>query len=142
MKKESDGYQRFSAYPDNPFLAMLKESKMNFFKPEMFHPLSRLHGGPYQNMGEYEAIAHLANELLEREGKVVYGDNDTLWGDRKGRVPVPETHKAILINIELIEKCSHPIEKVFMQFTNNNPPTHHKCNCGAIVIPSAYTEIK
>ncbi len=87
---------------------------------------------------------------LEREGKVVYGsepeDKETysaLYGEGNNRY---STHKALLINIEPIEVCTHPKEKVFKKkflsigpaSEGKTPGEYYKCECGARVKPSVF----
>lgn len=107
-----------------------------FFVPEDF---------PKEMMQGMYAIqvnaAHHANLKLEREGQVVY----SYWRDTKGpwssdfEIP-PDTHKALLINIEPIEKCQHPREKVkladFSVFGNGD--FGFMCDCGARVEPDGF----
>lgn len=84
---------------------------MSFFKPEDFHPLSRVHGGIYQTMGEYEAMAHLANKLLEERSERVYGIRRQPGSGCfiESGPSVIDTHTALLINIEELPKkeCEH-----------------------------------
>lgn len=78
---------------------------MSFFKKEDFK-------GTYNNyQNEWlEKMAELANAKLEREGKVVYThstfEKPGYWGPIE-QGSFDDTHKALLINIEPIEKCKH-----------------------------------
>ncbi len=74
----------------------------------------------------------LANAKLEREGKVVYGFNQIpdSWTYNKES----DTHKALLICIEPIEKCTHPVKECF-SFDNG-----YLCSCGARVKPTSFSE--
>lgn len=119
---------------------------MKFFKPEDF---------PCQGIGfEYEQtrMAEAANDKLEREGKVVYirkgnGEYDSLgWTEHQN---VVDNHKALLINIEPIERCKHPAEKVKLYNEDGTCIfetfmgilTQAKCECGAKVKPTQFEEI-
>lgn len=76
------------------------------FKPGDFHEFSRIHGGRFQTMGEYEAMATLANECFEKwlsEQKTVYQeDGYEYWGP--GPTVGPKPMQARLVCIEEASK--------------------------------------
>jgi len=81
----------------------LRRQENEIFKPSDFA------GSGHEPFAQYAADE--ANAKLEREGKVVYSEkdeNDVHWPfhqvDFQG-----STHKALLINIEPIEKCMHTV---------------------------------
>ena len=146
-----------------------------FFKPEQFAALT----GSYINL--QEIASNIANSILEREGKVVYADNvegDIVFTSDKS---TSDTHRALLINIEPIEKisptynhaidweslkancrsledlaqavqpwlktkpdvepieqCKHPEEKVQQRPDGLRSGGVYMCECGAKVKPSAF----
>jgi len=91
----------------------------------------------------WEEIADLANAKLEKESRIVFtsldpNDSWTTWGyDIDG----PRTFHALLINIEPIEKCSHPKEKISGRYADENGVVF-KCECGARVSPCQFSEVK
>ncbi len=57
--------------------------------------------------------------------------------------PLPEdTHRALLINIEPIVKCEHPIEKVNFKQFGTFSTDYYQCECGARMKPKQFEEIK
>lgn len=78
---------------------------------------------------------------LEREGKVVYSydpeDSSTSWYkyDSKPNEPRHQA-KALLINIEPIEKCKHDKDLKYIG------GEEWKCKCGAKVKPSLFEAIE
>lgn len=113
---------------------------MTFFKPEDFDIQQ---GKVYTT--ESHRSAEVANAKLEREGKVVYFLNqpDMEWmtySAHKKFLPSAK-YKALLINIEPIEKCKHSIEKI-RRICNPNDYTEYKCECGANVKPTSFEEVK
>jgi hypothetical protein len=121
---------------------------MKFFKPEDF----KFSDGPpktFQYMVNdsvsIEEAARVANAKLEREGKVVYTNVHKLnltWYESNSCKE--DTHKALLINIEPIETCKHPKEKVcsIRNIMNANEIICWKCECGAKVQPKEFEEVK
>ncbi len=126
---------------------------MKFFKPEDFKDsASALY--PDDKCAEY--IADAANAKLKREGKVVYSigvESIDWWADKN---PKHGRHvcKALLINIEAIEKCKHPVEKIrqlnwsapdekeaFTRGIRTIDEALFKCGCGAEVKPKQFEEI-
>lgn len=105
---------------------------MKFFKPEDFEIIIG-----WTNIEACKDVALIANAKLEREGKVVFGANK--WWRELELTNQEPSHKALLINIEAIEKCSHPIEKI----RANDPNVIHGfvCLCGAKVKPREFEEI-
>lgn len=55
--------------------------------------------------------AFIANHKLQREAKVVYTDNLVHWGSDKDYVASRDTHRALLVCIEEIERkpCEHSV---------------------------------
>lgn len=106
-----------------------------------------------------EVIAQTAQQIfdewLAKEGKVVYGkwsirdmDGKFLyeqWNTGISPDLGPTSHKAILINIEPIEKCNHPKEKVHWKFYKESyyeqRHTEWHCECGARVQPESFIEV-
>jgi len=118
---------------------------MKFFTPEDFE-------FNYMGLKDWpiyaKRISDCANAKLEREGKRIYKSSYDIWRtERIGkddffRGPL-STHRAILINIEPIEKCTHPPEKV--ESTKYDPAEYtytYNCSCGARVEPSGFSEVK
>jgi hypothetical protein len=105
----------------------------------------------FPDTGGYSVeAAYRANTKLEREGRVVIGSPETDWNEIGNRV---ETHKALLINVELIQKCSHPVDKVnrkehYYEHGLVTGPKElvllgisYECSlCGNIVKPTGYGE--
>lgn len=123
---------------------------MKFFKPEDF----KVTGIGYEE--ESQRLAALANAKIEREGAVVYGKSDyrlTSFATDKN-IQFQDgsfaTHKALLINIESIEKCRHPKEKVKeeLEFIKkysgpySDVQVNHKCDCGAKVTPASFEVVE
>lgn len=124
---------------------------MKFFKPEDFDR-------EFLNTATSvttELIAHslaceIANTKLEREGKVVESvlmDDGSWYASTNGCMM--KTHKALLINIEPIEACNHPKEKVRPDCTiyvingfTTGGENHFRCECGAKLKPLTFEEIK
>ncbi len=94
-----------------------------------------------------EEFADLANAKLEREGKVVctywnspgLPDDDSEWTVKE---KVGESHyKALLINIEPIEMCTHPSEKIHHLCQSDQDEyitIKFECECGARVRPKSF----
>lgn len=108
---------------------------MNFFKPEDFG-----------NIGicSSQIMSNMANEKLERECRVVFGHigsgKELFFSSTKSESY--DTHRALLICIAPLEKCSHPKESVtqWANFTSKND--YFQCECGAKVKPKEFEEIK
>lgn len=93
-----------------------------------------------------------ANAKLQSEGIIVYGWDttnpsvDRFYQDRKHPVLGAEPRiKALLINIEPIEKCKHPPDRVIKE--NWLPTIQHfhsyTCTeCGVKVKPKEFEEVK
>lgn len=99
-------------------------------------------------MSTKEICAQLANAKLEKyikeHGKVAWcydgSDLDTgnyLWWTYD-KDPGIKKYKAILINIEPIQKCDHPKEKVDCESECGTPV--YICECGAKVYPKLFSE--
>lgn len=105
---------------------------MKFFKPEDFLPGNDFYKITWDDVVRKQ-LADRANAKLEREGKVVFGiPGADLWEEA---LYSSSTHTAVLINIEPIEKCTHPAEKV-VQTTID-----FQCPCGAKLKPKTFEEI-
>lgn len=116
---------------------------MKFFKPEDFKYDSVIfEGNLYIKVGY---AANRANEKLEREARVVIGSPETNWDEAGNKI---ETHKALLVNIELIEKCKHPNDNIKGSMLNvyrddsNLNKYCFRCECGVQVFPSSFEERK
>lgn len=117
---------------------------MKFFKPEDFD----LHSGAVYTTENHRSAA-IANEKIEREGKVVYGDKGFTYMQSES-----SRYKALLICIEPLETCKHPAEKVHKRQDHLihglvlGPKTHSKsdfyyeCDCGARVEPSGFRSVE
>lgn len=115
---------------------------MSFFKPEDF-----IYG--FLETERCHAIAEIANAKLEKEGTVVYTEyrNEVVLNETKAWVTYKTTggtHKALLINIEPMSKCEHPKEKVkvIKEGYVYADDTNFQCECGAVVRPSVFEEVK
>jgi hypothetical protein len=90
-------------------------SSIKFFKPEDFKCSYEFRSGYPIQMNKFETIGGLsaeqaaeqANAKLERESRIVIGSPETNWDEAGNKI---ETHKALLINIEPIEKCKHNVD--------------------------------
>ncbi len=104
---------------------------MKFFKPEDF-----IEPGAGQFLLTGEMLASLANAKLEREGRVVYSQDDGQFATGKWMEKIcsesRHSNKALLINIEPIEKCTHPAEKVHEVFGGRTQDQFYgfECECG------------
>ena len=113
---------------------------MNFFKPEDFLD-------PKNSIVKIclDRFCDKANSKLEREGKIVYRPEDCkeVWIDNEKDRPI---HRALLICIEPIEKCTHPKEKISWKWENHGQHPSiivHYCNyCGVKVEPLTFGEKK
>lgn len=114
-----------------------------FFKPEDFLNFDgRLGAEPICNQ-----IASMANVKLEREGKVVYGqikDHQILGNlcNFDTEKIESDNYQALLINIESIEKCKHPKDKIqqatfFDVETKTRYPVWY-CQCGITLEPDTF----
>src|ERR1019366_7203771 len=102
---------------------------MKFFKPEDFPTTYRNHG-----LRDPEECAEIANAKLEREGKIVYS-NEAAFTWRFSDESIE--HRAILINIENIEPCTHSLDKVSVMLNTYTNIKYYQCKCGIEVVPSA-----
>lgn len=107
---------------------------MKFFEPKDFENTDY----PNVTIGMWESklAANLANEKLNRLGKVVYSNKAALTWRLSNE---SDDYKAILINFEPIEKCTHPAEKVSLEGT---PPIAFYCECGVKVRPTTYEVVE
>lgn len=122
---------------------------IEFFKPSDFEKY-------LTDAYTQQLSADLANEKLEKEAKPVFGSPNgksttyvagQIWNTYND-VTQRNTHKALLINIEPLEICTHPKEKVKHHLGKGiNGPfepfrQYFECDCGVIVKPIAFKEIK
>lgn len=85
------------------------------------------------------------NEWLSKNGKPVYACLSRTWFETIDQCQGHASHKAWLICEKIIEKCSHPKEKVTNQgqYVDNKVIWHcFICECGAKVQPKEFEEIK
>lgn len=102
----------------------------------------------------HKAAQQIFDTWIKENGKAVYGrlypknineegfDIGSIWNTS---ALTDTTHKALLINIELIEKCTHPKEKVKWKDIMISPNSHKygfMCDCGSEVIPREFEEMK
>lgn len=116
---------------------------MKFFTTEDFH---RYWMGKVSTCSSEQA-AEAANAKLEREGKVVEVQLGFVGQVYNSNLFSSETKvKALLINIEPLETCKHPKEKIGVRslfkigvadFKDGN----YECECGAKVKPKEFEEI-
>ncbi len=91
-----------------------------------------------------EYAVDICNAKLEREGKVVYSTHGAMFSIT--HKASNDGLKALLINIESLEACKHPKEKVFKKkflsigpaSEGKTPGEYYKCECGARVEPSGF----
>lgn len=124
---------------------------MKFFKAEDFE------GKQCDSIfNAFERMSEIANTKLEKEGLTVYGtkvfqDREiTKWFTEKQIDSIHgvnwSTHRGLLINVEPIEKCNHPKEKVryvdltIGTFAECRACFVWKCECGKVVEPELFTE--
>ncbi len=97
--------------------------------------------------GFNKELSDFVNAKLERESRTVYCEFPK---DSESTLDLIKfsgaTHRARLINIEDIERCTHPKEKVELENGNiswsSDRGIHWKCECGANVQPKEFEEIK
>ncbi len=108
---------------------------MKFFKPEDFEDGSLISAS---------CAAGRANAKLVREGKIAYGclasDGLVISMDKDN------THKYLQINIEPIEACTHPAEKVTKNLAAGMAMGEdwynlYTCECGA-TLKATFEEVK
>lgn len=126
---------------------------MSFFEPEDFEEFTRAMAfSDIRVMGA--DIADAANAKINHYGKVIHGryDGENFYYPH-AKPSIVDTHKALLIAIEPIEKCKHPEEKIRIQIREGyNLTTGSKlplfidecylCECGATVKPTQFEEIE
>lgn len=116
-----------------------------FFKPEDFLTLLTHHS----SINTEDFAATIANEKLEREGVVVYdcGNGLTTYDENYDPRYKP-AYRALLINIQPIERCKHPKEKVQIDKVISQGITLYGdilmffCECGVRVEPNSFEEVK
>jgi len=107
---------------------------MKLFKAEDFAPLDT-----------QEDHARNANALLEKNCRIVYGNNSdssNAWSEIQ--YSDSDTHQAILINIQPIQKCIHSKEKVDYIGPNlydRGSGDYFLCECGMKVSPIGFEEV-
>lgn len=121
---------------------------MKFFKPEDFQFAANIDMFHGYEMKCAKLSAEAANVKLEREGKVVYSEHKG-WSSWNPIQDYTLTHKALLICIEPIEKCKHPVEKIKVKPYTVRCETQdaqdkfgwlarYQCECGAKVKPKEF----
>lgn len=142
-------------YTDDELDKLGRKGLVNFFKPEDFDDI------PINDTWDTSIVAGRANAKLEREGKVVfqYQSDNLIWKEYTNPLLAlaPDSqnrNRALLINIEPFEKCTHPKDKIRqmnwvepIEVEGFNPGLNldniiFKCDCGAKVVPSAFEEAK
>ncbi len=106
---------------------------MKFFKAKDF---------PSVEFPMSDRVAYEANAKIEREGLPVYAKDlagGYIWASIQDA-----THKALLINIEPIAACAHPMEKVESYYAEACKPEtkYFKCKCGVKVSPTGFVEVR
>lgn len=102
-------------------------------------------------MSTKEICAQLANAKLEKyikeHGRVVYGcsKGTNLWNDNPRDVNmtgqiITFPFKAVIINIEPIQKCDHSKGKVC--YIKNVVSSYFECECGAKVEPVSFRSVE
>lgn len=86
-----------------------------------------------------DTAQRLFDEWLAKEGQAVHGTGK-MWVSEGATTEPPSSMKAILINIEPIEKCNHPKEKVKDYFPSDLRVLY-QCRCGKTVQPKEFEEI-
>lgn len=137
---------------------------MKFFKPEDFILPKENEFGKLEH--SILSIAQIANAKLERGGIELFCESEFDRYDWSGRKDVREKakYKAFLINIEPINKCEHPKEKITEVRTGmegglivgkieNGMPwpgktellygaRYYQCECGVQVEPESFKEMR
>lgn len=112
---------------------------MKFFEPKDFAHFST-------EILTASDAAELANAKLEKEGMRVYSTNtipcDEDWYPWCENKTKEDTHQALLICIEPINKCKHPKDRVKMKDSIKNGEEWYHCECGSEVRPKEFEEIK
>lgn len=104
-----------------------------FFKPEEFATCA-------DHPEISEKNCDYANAKLEREGKIVFAPTTgSAWLSHGQYNQVK--YKALLINIEPIEKCKHSSDKIRHSQKHLSTPVY-TCECGAKVTPKEFEEVK
>jgi len=115
------------------------------FKPEDFLRAGRFEVGHWtpQSTSEMANTAQAKfDQWLKENGRVIYRDSepDHFWFEDKEALGRP-TYKAILINIEPIEKCTHPTGKVSGHYLSDgiyDKWIGYRCECGVKVKPKEF----
>jgi hypothetical protein len=109
---------------------------MKFFKPEDFNL------GADVGFVEVTSAALMANAKLERKGEKCFGSVISGGWQQDEDDRYHQTHKALLINIEPIVKCEHPVEKIKKASPHylDGHLAHYYffCDCGAKVKPKSF----
>lgn len=110
---------------------------MKFFKPEDFQNFVD------ENSDYAEHCAEAANEKLENKAIKVKGFvNRPQFNYHEFSTGYTNTtHKALLINIEPLEKCNHEVNKLSMVRLDGDKPRSFVCQCGKTVKPTGFEEI-
>lgn len=131
---------------------------MNFFKRDDFLLMCKEEAGTYPVYTATDAviggmalkIAKYANDKLERESEIAYGRMEFKTFAIAEKPGPQSTHKALLINIEPIEKCKHGnlVDAETSYWDKGEEKTLASfhwiftCECGAKVKPTVFEEIK
>jgi len=124
---------------------------MKFFKPDDFT------GSDVNGMMHINRASDLANAKLEREGKIVFSQSSDrrYWEDPNDPTTQDASERsdlrALLINIEPIEPCTHLVEKIrqmnwcepvegFNRGLRVTDEVIFECECGARVKPKLWEE--
>lgn len=107
---------------------------MKFFKPEEF---------PISHDPEQQRIwaAEWANTKLEREGKMVYGGQGKFNNWNEGKADY-DKQKALLIAIEPIEQCKHPLKRCAVWTSGTWDNITLKCPCGVYLKAATFEVVE
>lgn len=115
---------------------------MKFFNPDDFNPnRSTIYG----DLRKADEASKIANEKLEREGKVIRNTSingesfNQGWSTAK---TYGDTHQALLINIESLDQCDHPIDHFIYTLITNDGPEYKIAYCSICGTNFKLEEIK
>ncbi len=118
-------------------------AEVSFFKPEDFFD-EQVH---YRGLSNSEASV-IANKIIQERGIIVYGygnganSKNSLWTHAKESLIVPQTHKALIINIEEIPKvkiCDHAAGQITV-YQGVRWVESTCLNCGIKLKPGSWVE--
>lgn len=111
---------------------------MSLFRDEDF----RFPYDPY-NIKNLPSNANIANHLLEKVGIKGFSQLHRGTWTFTERQMSGDTHRALLLNLEELSPCAHEKEKVIQMYTNlATTETCYQCECGAIVEPAGFIEVR